>query len=117
MITEYSLMTSALWGTIILASGAFLTKSKWFIQRFGISGFLVVMLAGTARLLFPLEFPHTPILRDTVLMPFLVSILRGEVFSQIGVGITYEQLIFFVWGMWTGLYLAILIGSSAVLQN
>ena len=111
MITEYSLMTSALWGTIILASGAFLTRSKWFIQRFGISGFLVVMLAGTARLLFPLEFPHTPILRDTVLMPFLVSILRGEVFSQIGVGITYEQLIFFVWGMGTSLYLAILIGS------
>lgn len=111
MITEYSLVTSALWGTIILASGAFLTKSKRFIQRFGISGFLVVMLAGTVRLLFPLEFPHTPVLRDTVLMPFLVSILRGEVFSQTGVGITYEQLILLVWGMGTGLYLAILIGS------
>jgi len=111
MITEYSLAMAALWGTVILASGAFLTKSKWFIQRFGISGFLVVMLAGTARLLFPLEFPHTPVLRDTVLMPFLVSFLRGEVFPQIVVGITYEQVIFFVWGMGTGLYLAILISS------
>ncbi|WP_312279995.1 M56 family metallopeptidase [Oscillibacter sp.] len=111
MITEYSLVMSALWGTIILASGAFLTKSKWFIQRFGISGFLVVMLTGTARLLFPLEFPHTLVLRDTVLMPFLVSILRGEVFSQTGVGITYGQLILAVWGAGTSLYLAILIGS------
>lgn len=111
MITEYSLVTSALWGTVILASGAFLTKSKWFIQRFGISGFLVVMLAGTARLLFPLEFPHTPVLRDTVLMPFLLPILRGEVFPQTGLGITYEHLILFVWGLGTGLYLATLIGS------
>lgn len=111
MITEYSLATAILWGTILLASGAFLTKSKWFIQRFGISGFLAIMLAGTVRLLFPLEFPHTPVLRDTVLMPFLVPLLRGEVFSQAGVGITYEQLIFFVWGTGTVLYLAILIGS------
>ncbi|BAL01028.1 hypothetical protein OBV_38290 [Oscillibacter valericigenes Sjm18-20] len=99
MITEFSLVTSALWGTIILASGAFLTKSKWFIRRFGISGFLAVMLTGTVRLLFPLEFSHTPVLRNTVLMPFLLPIFRGEAFPHTGIGTTYKQLILFVWGL------------------
>lgn len=110
MITEYSLATSVLWGTVLLASGAFLTRSKWFIQRFGISGFLAIMLAGTVRILFPLEFPHTPVLQDKVLMPFLLPLLLGEVFSSAGVGVTYGQLILFIWGAGTVLYLAGLIG-------
>lgn len=69
-MTQYSLAMAVLWGTVFLAAAAFLTKSKWFIQQFGTSGFLAIMLAGTVRLLLPLEFPQTPVLRDTAFTLF-----------------------------------------------
>lgn len=109
-MTQYSLAMAVLWGTVFLAAAAFLTKSKWFIQQFGTSGFLAIMLAGTVRLLLPLEFPQTPVLRDTAFTPFLLHMLRGTVSLGAGISFSYGQLIFFTWGIGTVLYLVVLAG-------
>lgn len=106
VVTEFSFLMGVLWSSVILLAGALLTRSKNFVSWFGISGFLIIMLTGSLRLLIPVEILGAAVIGDTVVMPVIQRLLRVEVFSLLGKTVTTGDLLLALWAVGSIFYLA-----------
>lgn len=113
VVTDFSFMMAVIWSTVLLLAGAILTKSKKFVLRYGISGFLFIMVFGVIRLLLPVEFGFVRIVGDTVFIPAMQTALRVEIFHIFGKAITPAILLLAAWIAGSIIYLTVFFSKIA----
>lgn len=73
-ISLFSFLSALGWSSLLIA-GLYLLRRTRFRQYFGVLTMVLLYLFCGARLLLPLEFPHTLILNDRVIYPRVYDLL------------------------------------------
>jgi beta-lactamase regulating signal transducer with metallopeptidase domain len=111
LITDCSIIMAAISGCVLLLFGVVLSSNRSFIMHYGISGFLIIMAVGVARLLVPVELKVSKEVPDTIIMPALQRFFRIELFSLQSTTVNVGMAFVAVWIMGSAVYLALFVGD------
>lgn len=76
-ITLFSFISALLWSSLLIIVIYFMRRTR-FRPHFGVLTMVLLYLFCAARLLLPLEFPHTVIVSDNVVYPRIYSFLTRK---------------------------------------
>ena len=76
-ITLFSFISALLWSSLLIIV-IYLVRRTRFRPHFGVLTMVLLYLFCAARLLLPLEFPHTVIVSDNVVYPRIYSFLTRK---------------------------------------
>ena len=76
-ITLFSFISALLWSSLLIIV-IYLVRRTRFRPHFGVLTMVLLYLFCAARLLLPLEFPHTVIVSDSVVYPRIYSFLARK---------------------------------------
>ena len=87
-ITLFSFISALLWSSLLIIV-IYLVRRTRFRPHFGVLTMVLLYLFCAARLLLPLEFPHTAIVSDSVVYPRIYSFLtrKPEPVTHLPVGL------------------------------
>lgn len=87
-ITLFSFISALLWSSLLIIV-IYLVRRTRFRPHFGVLTMVLLYLFCAARLLLPLEFPHTVIVSDSVVYPRIYSFLtrKPEPVTHLPVGL------------------------------
>lgn len=87
-ITLFSFISALLWSSLLIIV-IYLVRRTRFRPHFGVLTMVLLYLFCAARLLLPLEFPHTVIVSDNVVYPRIYSFLtrKPEPVTHLPVGL------------------------------
>ena len=101
-ITLFSFLSALLWSSLLIAAIYFVRRTR-FRQHFGVLTMVLLYLFCAARLLLPLEFPHSWIVSDSVVYPHIYDFLTRA--HEQSTHLPIYVLLCAVWLLGTGLLL------------
>lgn len=100
MPSIYSFLAAIVWFNIAMLVVAVLSRKTYFLVKYSTSVLLICAALGIVRMLLPLDFTFTHIIRSYSVMPIVRDIFKGSI-SFGPVLVQTATVVFGVWGIGT----------------
>lgn len=105
-VTVYNLVSAIIWCTAFILVFCFFVEQNNLISSRGIKALSLLFTLIVLRVLIPVEFPFTRVLRSDSLFPFIRDALRASCFL---LPVSHGKLLVMIWVLGSGILLAKLI--------
>jgi len=105
MTSFYSFLVAIAWFNIAMLLVAFLSRKTYFLVKYSTTGLLICAALGIIRMLLPLDFSFTYVIRSYKIMPVIRNIFNSDIMP----GSEYLKLGTAIIGVWIAGTVAVLI--------
>lgn len=98
LISPFSVLMAIIWFSLISAGFCLLLRNTRFVARVDMRILILFSALAIVRLVFPFEFPNTPVIPSAHLMTSLLNAARTSVVSLFSFEFTVIDMILILWG-------------------